>query len=70
MKRQAMIITTKELRRLADDLDKEAMYNMRYLIPTEFIQTLKWSISIVNKQPKCSDTWRIEYGIKKIKNKS
>jgi hypothetical protein len=57
IKRQAMSVTTKQLRELADKLDNEA--NNPIEMCTN-IENIKWNIAIINKQPKCSDTWEIE----------
>ena len=59
-KRQAMTVTPNQLRLLADNLEKE-LGDIRYIITDKtVIGDIKFSISIVNKQPKCSDTWEIE----------
>lgn len=68
--RQAMIITIKELRKLADELEKEGL-EQQVINPN--LLTQKWNIAIINKKPKCCDTWEIEkmkkYPIKFKKNK-
>jgi len=61
-KRQAITITTKQLRELADKLDKDstALKEMKIMEYKKNVTLIKWSIPIINKQPKCSDTWEFE----------
>jgi len=58
MKRQAIITSIQELRKIADQLDKEVKDNEeKYKISgwgTNF------QLNIINETPKCSDTWRFE----------
>ena len=59
-KRQAIKITTKQLRLLADKLDKEIMNDKVIDCGKNQICNIVWNIPIINKQPKCSDTWEFE----------
>ena len=49
MIRQALVTTPQNLRKLADDLEKENIAPSQRCI-----------VSIINKTPKCSDTWIFE----------
>ncbi len=63
MKRQAMRVSIKELRELADDLEKqgrETHKNLNCEYKKEFSFNERWMINIINKTPECSDTWEIE----------
>ena len=63
LKRQGINVTTKELRKLADNLDKqeEDFYNNLKLKKTKFkkVSKFKWLVIIINKS-KASDTWEFE----------
>ena len=63
LKRQGINVTTKELRKLADNLDKqeEDFYNNLKLKKTKFkkVSKFKWLVTIINKS-KASDTWEFE----------
>lgn len=59
MKRQAMEVSIKELREKADALEKEAKEISKDIgVPLHIDK--KWSVSIINKTPECSDTWGFE----------
>ena len=59
--RQAISVSIKELKDLADELLEEALGAYAEIgIAHPKILEKKWIISIINKQPKCSDTWEIE----------
>jgi hypothetical protein len=61
--RQAMRVSIKELRDLADEMLKEGLEtNAEIGISDPKMLERKWLISIINKQPKCGDTWEIEKG--------
>ena len=50
------MVTTGELRELADKLEGEWLDNIK----PDGLKKVKFQINIINKQPKCSDTWEIE----------
>lgn len=56
MLRQAINVSIDELRELANKLEKEDKENK---FPVNDINQ-GWIIPIINKQPKCSDTWEFE----------
>ncbi len=58
MKRQAITVTIEELRKLADELEKEVKNNEKKYNISGW--ATKFQINIINKTPKCSDTWEIE----------
>jgi len=61
--RQALNVSVNELRELADKLEKQHKGLNKLLKIKEIenpISKEKFLIGIINKQPKCSDTWRIE----------
>ena len=55
MQRQAIQVSIKELRELADKLYKEKEESKLFISITQ-----KWQINIINKS-KCSDTWEFEH---------
>jgi len=55
MQRQAMQVSIKELRNLADKLDKERKDSKIWIRLSQ-----KWQVNIINKS-KCSDTWEFEH---------
>jgi len=58
MIRKGLIVTIEQLRKLADELDKEVRENeKKYKISG---WGTRFQISIINKNPKESDTWEIE----------
>ena len=59
MLRQAIQVSPSQLRRLADELEKE---NEEFFkaIGVKIRSTKRYLIPIINKQSKCSDTWRFE----------
>ena len=57
MLRQAIQITPDELFKLADDLIEQAI---ELNIPVKIARTKKFQVNIINKSPKCSDTWELE----------
>ena len=62
MKRQGLIITLGQLTKLKNDLLKEEIEFQKSLgfenDPVDYGK--EFQINIINKTPKCSDTWRIE----------
>ncbi len=61
MKRQGMNVSVNELRELADELERETReFNVELMGDDTIGFDRKWSITIINKEPKCSDTWEIE----------
>jgi hypothetical protein len=56
--RQGLIVSIKELRELADDLEGEARQN-NLEIDAIYNKNTKWQINIINEE-ECSDTWKIE----------
>ena len=60
MKRQAIIVTVKELKQLIRDItEQQKSLNKMLKIPGHNEST-KFKINIINKTPECSDTWEIE----------
>ena len=60
MKRQAIIVTVKELKQLIRDItEQQKSLNKMLKIPGHNEST-KFQINIINKTPECSDTWEIE----------
>lgn len=55
--RQAMTVSPNRLREIADNLESEAYHNND--IRVDWAEQ-KFLVSIINKQPKCSDTWEFE----------
>jgi len=51
MKRQGLKVTLNELRNLIDELKEQNWTND---------ENQEFQINIINKTPKCSDTWEIE----------
>jgi len=62
MKRQALNVTINELRKLADELEKQEKEECEKLGIDygDFPASQVFLIGIINKEPKCSDTWEIE----------
>lgn len=59
--RQGLQVSVKELKELTDELLEEALEAYAEIgITHPKILEKKWLISIINKQPECSDTWEIE----------
>ena len=66
-KRQGLNVSINELYKLANDLEHETRQFNTELDIDEVIDANKiWLINIINKTPKCSDTWKIE-SIDKVK---
>ena len=62
IQRQAIQTTTKELRKIGDDLEKEARKNNDKLgvkFSKETDENMKWVLGIINRS-KASDTWEFE----------
>ena len=59
MKRQGLRVSVKELKDLIIELDKERL-EMKKITGKVLPINKKFQINIINKQPKCSDTWEIE----------
>ena len=71
MKRQGLSVTIEELDTLANELQnqiwEQVLKFFKGLSPEqklekmrEMIKSTKFQINIINKTPKCSDTWRLE----------
>ena len=61
IKRQGLNVSVNELRELADDLESETrQYNLELGEEDVIGFDKKWLITIINKEPECSDTWKIE----------
>ena len=59
MLRQGLRVSIKELEDLTTRLMNEDIeFSKEFKVLTN--PNKKWQISIINKQPKCSDTWEIE----------
>ena len=59
--RKALTVSINELRNLVDKLSKEGKeLEQRLGVKGRELFERKWLISIINKTPKCSDTWEIE----------
>ena len=58
--RQGLNVSINELKELADSLFKEGMELEEKLRIDSKLLKRKWIVPIINKQPKCSDTWVIE----------
>lgn len=54
MKRQGLIVTLKQLRKLELELLEE------FPLTEKVDDERKFQINIINKTPECSDTWEIE----------
>jgi len=57
--RQAMNVSIKELRDLADELEKQNN-ELKKEISSKVRVDKRWLVTIINKSPNCSDTWRFE----------
>jgi len=62
MKRQAINLTIEQLRKLADDMFYEMLENNPKGLYEDVNSIIrqKFLVSIINKTPRCSDTWEIE----------
>ena len=61
IKRQALNVSIKELKRLCEDLTNQEKALFQCLkLKCKRDEDHKWVIPIINKTPECSDTWRIE----------
>ena len=58
MERQGLRITIAELQDLIINLSKQ-LTDLKCLQSNGY-GSIKWQINIVNPEPKCSDTWRLE----------
>lgn len=61
--RQALKVSVKELRDLADELEKqhiEILVELGIKPKRSLIEKQGFQINIINKTPKCSDTWELE----------
>ncbi len=57
IKRQGLIVTLGELYRLIEDLEEQFEWKKGIKFMDE---ERKFQINIINKTPKCSDTWEID----------
>ena len=57
--RQGLLVSIDELRNMAKKLDGERKEQKKKL-GTYCSTSKRWLISIINKEPECSDTWEIE----------
>ena len=68
---QALTTTIRELRLLADDLERELKHQKK-AVKLDVPYDSKWLIPIMNKSPELSDTWKFawrkRYKISKEKN--
>ena len=64
MKRQAMQVSIKELENMIKTLKKERL-ELKRETGIVYPNDKKFQINIINKEPKCSDTWEFEQ--KKLK---
>jgi len=61
IKRQALIVSINELRKLADDLESQTkQFNLELGVRETVGADKKWLINIINKSVEYSDTWEIE----------
>ena len=61
IKRQGLNVSINELRELADELEKQIKQFYLDIDKKDTIDlNVRWLIDIINKEPKCSDTWEIE----------
>lgn len=61
MKRQGLNVSINELRKIADELEKETKeFGIEVGVDAVMSFDRKWLINIINKKPNCSDTWEIE----------
>lgn len=62
IKRQGLNATIDELRKLADKLEKQGKEECEKLGIDygDFSTKQRFLIFIINKEPECSDTWKIE----------
>ena len=57
MKRQGLITSIKQLRKVANELEKDSLEH-KEKFGVELVSDFQ--INIINKTPGCSDTWEIE----------
>lgn len=64
VKRKGLQVTINQLRRIADDLEKQTREDFIKLdanFPSyAMINQRLFQINIINREPECSDTWEIE----------
>jgi len=61
IQRQGLNLSVNELRKLADDLERQTrQFNLELDVDKVVDFDKKWLVNIINKTPKCSDTWEIE----------
>ncbi len=61
MKRQGLKVSVNELRELADDLESQTRQFNLELGEKDLVGfDKKWLVNIINPEPECSDTWKIE----------
>lgn len=59
--RKGLNVSVNELRDLADDLERQTReFNLELGLDDILNFNNKWLINIINKTPKCSDTWTLE----------
>jgi len=59
--RQGLNVSVNELRELANDLESQTrQFNLELDVEDIVHFDKKWLVTIINKEPKCSDTWIIE----------
>ena len=59
--RQGLNVSPNELRKLADDLESQTrQFNTELDVDDVIGPDKKWLVNIINKEPKCSDTWTLE----------
>ena len=59
--KQGLRVSIDELRKVANELEEELKQQCKELnIEDELITSQSCIITIINKQPECSDTWTLE----------
>jgi hypothetical protein len=57
LKRQCLRTTIKELRKIANDLEKQQREENKKLGIEELNEDMNFQLDIINKTPRCCDTW-------------
>ena len=61
IKRQGLNVSINELRKLANELERQIKQFYLDIDKKDTIDlNVRWLIDIINKEPNCSDTWEIE----------
>jgi isocitrate dehydrogenase len=59
-KRQALRTTIKELRKITNDLEEQQREENKMLGIEEFNEDMHFQLDIINKTPRCCDTWEFD----------